>query len=109
MIFIFSFETDIVLKCIDSCAQEYITLLDLHLLINELANLLFEESHFINVHGLKFTEVFLEVCNILHDLFQGVIVLLSGLMFEGSQITSEKLRFLLILIETSVKVLYAIL
>ena len=69
--------------------QQECALLNLGLLTNEVLDLLSEEVLLVNIHVLKLAEVALEVHDIFHNLFQGLIIKFDGLVLEGGQLTAK--------------------
>ena len=83
--------------------QQKSALLNLGLLTNKVLDLLSEEVLLVDIHVLELAEVALEVHDIFHNLFQGLIIKFDGLVLEGSQLTAKQLALFLILVEVLVE------
>ena len=59
------------------------TLLDLDLLLHQLNDLLLQKCLLVDVHGLEFPEVSLYIHDVFHDLLEGVVGGLNGMVLEG--------------------------
>ena len=94
-----SLEADLMLNAAHASVQQQRALLNLGFLTNEVLNLLSEEVLFVDVHILVLAEVALEVHDIFHDLLQGLVVKLDGLVLKGCQLTTQQLALLLILVQ----------
>ena len=83
--------------------QQECALFDLGLFTDKVLDLLSEEILLVDIHVLEFAEVALEVHDILHNLFQGLIIKFDRLMLEGGQLTAKQLALFFVLVEILVE------
>ena len=74
-------------------------LLQDNLLLHQCVNLLLEEVALVDVVGLQFLEVFLEIGDVFDDLLQNVIGSLCGMVLESCTLRTKELHFFLIVIK----------
>ena len=74
-------------------------LLENDLLLDESVDLGLEEVALVDVVRLKLLVVFLQVSDILDDLFQNIIGSLSSVMLKSRALRSEELHFFLVVVQ----------
>ena len=94
-----SLETDFTLAEADSVVDHDAVLLQSDLLHLEVARLLSQEVHFVDVVLLIFPEVLLQIVNVLQNFFQDVVEALGGLVLESSALRPQQLRVLLVIVQ----------
>ena len=74
-------------------------LLHNNLLLDQRVYLLFQEVTLVDVVGLELLEIFLQVGDVLYDLFQDVIRRLRRMVLQSCALWSKELNFLLVIVE----------
>ena len=94
-----SLVANIVLNCVDACIKADSIMLHNNLLLDKSVDLLFQEVALIDIIGLQLLVVFLQVGDVFNDLLENVIGGFCGMMLKCGALASQKLDFLLVVIE----------
>ena len=97
----------VVLDHVDALVEADSVLLDHNLLLYQRVHLLLQEVTLVDVINLQLLEVFLQVSDVLNDLFQDVICCFSGMVLQCCTLWPQQLDFLFVVIEQLACVFWA--
>ncbi len=96
-------ESNFFLNAANSIVHQYVGLLQVDFLLDQLLVLLFEEVHLINVGVLCLVEVVFEVGDVPAYLLEQLVEILVHLMLEGGALASQDLRVTLVVLQVLVQ------